>query len=174
MSQALIAQIIGFIGTGFMVISFQFKKNRTLFALQICSNLATMLHFLMLGAYTGCINIGLGILRSSVLCARGRWAKWKGWKWVIVALFAAATVLTWKDGFSVLPFIGMASYTLGAWTRNRKTLRLASLLVSSPAWLAYDIYARSWSGIVCELISMGSVVISILRYGWKALDTVET
>jgi len=170
----LIAQIIGFVGTGFMVISFQFKKNRTLFFLQICSNVATMVHFLLLGAYTGCINIGLGTLRSFVLCAPWRWAKWKGWPWVIVAMFIGATILTWKNAFSILPCIGMVSYTLGAWTRNRKTLRLASLLVSSPAWLLYDIYAHSYSGIVCEVISMGSVIVSILRYGWKALDTVES
>ena len=57
---------------------------------------------------------------------------------------------------------------------DRRQVRLATLLVSTPSWLIYDIYSGSLSGIVCEALLLCSVVISVLRFGWKALDVTET
>ena len=86
---------------------------------------------------------------------------------------AIGTAFTWVGPLSLLPLIGVSSLTLANWTRNGRVIRIANFAVSSPVWIVYDIFTGSWSGIAAELFCMSSVVVSVIRYGWKALDIVE-
>ena len=82
----------------------------------------------------------------------------------------AATALTWENALSILPFLGTAGMTVAGWKGNGKHIRLANLFVCCPAWLIYDIYSHSIPGALCETFSLCSIAISVMRYGWKALD----
>lgn len=170
---SIITQAIGFLGTGLLAASYQCKSPRKLFFVQLCSNLSYIIHFLMLGAYSGCVNITLSFIRNCLLCSRKSWARWKGWPVLFVVAHVVATVLTWQNFFSILPCAGMIAMVLSSFTRNGKKVRLANIFVNSPAWLIYDIYTHSYSGIVCEMFCLVSTVISVIRFGWKALDAVE-
>ena len=44
----------------------------------------------------------------------------------------------------------------------------------SPLWIIYDIAVGSWAGILDEIVSEASMLISIFRYGWKNMDSLET
>ena len=39
----------------------------------------------------------------------------------------------------------------------------------SPLWIAYDIIIGSWAGILDEIATEASILLSIFRYGWKSL-----
>lgn len=169
----LLAQAVGFVAAAVLILSFQCKSSRKLFFLQMCSNAIYVVHFLMLGAYSGCVSLLISCVRNLVFSGSRPWCWWKGWPWLLIAANLAATAATWQGIFSLLPCVGVVTVTLAGWTRNGKKVRLANLWISSPAWLIYDAYTHSWSGVLCESLSMGSVIISVLRYGWKALDTVE-
>ena len=52
-------------------------------------------------------------------------------------------------------------------------IRVAGIFINSPLWIIYDIIVGSWAGILDEVISEASMIISICRYGWKNLDVVE-
>lgn len=168
-----ITHAIGFLATALQIGSFQCKSSRNLIIIQLCGNTAFLIHMFMLGAYSGCVNLVISVIRYFIFACRKPWAYWKGWPWLLVAANILGTILTWENMFSVLPCIAVISLTIAGWSRNGKKIRLASLFVVSPAWLIYEIYAGSYAGIITELISMGSVVVSVLRYGWKALDTTE-
>ena len=47
------------------------------------------------------------------------------------------------------------------------------MFVNSPLWIIYDIIVGSWAGILDEIFSEGSMIISIVRYGWKNLDKIN-
>jgi hypothetical protein len=47
------------------------------------------------------------------------------------------------------------------------------MFINSPLWIIYDIIVGSWAGILDEVVSEASMIISIYRYGWKNLDSVE-
>ena len=117
------------------------------------------------------LAVGLGGFAGGMV--RGVLARWPGGPAGTFAANLAATAATWQGAFSILPCIGVVTVTMAGWSRNGRKVRLANLWVASPAWLIYDAYTHSWSGILCEALSMGSVIVSVLRYGWKALDTVE-
>ena len=41
------------------------------------------------------------------------------------------------------------------------------------AWMTYDIITGAYGGVVTELVILGSVIFSIVRFGWKGLDDPE-
>ena len=166
-------QAIGFVATGLEIGSFQCKSSRNLIFVQLCGNLAFLIHMLMLGAYSGCISLLISCIRNLVFSSRRPWAYWKGWPWILVAANVLGAFVTWESIFSILPCIGVVAVTISCWTRNGKKIRIASSCISSPSWLIYDIYMGSYSGIVTEIFVLCSVGISVLRYGWKALDVAE-
>jgi hypothetical protein len=168
-----ITQAIGFVATGLEIGSYQCKKSRNLIYVQLCANIAFLIHLLMLGAYSGCASLVVSCIRNFIFSSNRAWAYWKGWPWVLVAANIIGAILTWESVFSILPCIGVVAITLSCWTRNGKKIRIATICFSSPSWLIYAIYTGSYSAIVTELFILCSVGLSIVRYGWKALDVAE-
>ena len=85
----------------------------------------------------------------------------------------AALCFTWSGWVSILPVLANIAATIGGYTHNPRKVRLAGMLVNSPLWIVYDVIVGSWAGILDEVVSEASMIISILRYGWKNLDKTE-
>lgn len=62
---------------------------------------------------------------------------------------------------------------IGGYTYNARKIRMVGILINSPLWIIYDIVVGSWAGILDEIVSEASMIISILRYGWKNMDISE-
>ena len=169
----LVAQAVGFIAMAVIILSFQCKSSRKLFFVQLCGNAIYMVHFTLLGAYSGGGALLVSCLRNLVYSSNRPWAAWKGWPWVMVSCNLLLTVLTWKDWFSLFPLAVGVALAVSGWTRNGKTIRLANLFVVAPCWLIYDFYSGSLAGVLTDSFSMISVIVSVIRYGWKALDTED-
>ena len=169
----LIAQIVGFIAMSVIILSFQCRNSRKLFFIQLCGNAIYMVHFILLGAYSGGGALLVSCLRNLVYSSGRPWAAWKGWPWVIVGCNLLVTLLTWRDLFSLFPLMVGVALAVSGWTRNGKTIRLANLFVVAPCWLIYDFYSGSLAGVLTDSFSMISVIVSVARYGWKALDTAD-
>ena len=60
--------------------------------------------------------------------------------------------------------------TIGYWTNNARNIRIANLAVNSPCMLLYDVLVKSWGGALNEAVTLVTIIISIIRFGWKALD----
>ena len=70
----------------------------------------------------------------------------------------------------VLPFLAMVVGTFGYWTNNARKLRIAELACVIPAWMSYDFISRAYGGVLNELVILISIIVSIVRFGWKGLD----
>lgn len=170
----LLAQGMGFAGLVLNLLAYQCRNSRRLILTQLGSNITYVIHFLMLGAYTGCLSLSIMMLSNALLSLRRwRWAAWPGWRGVLCALFLAAAAVTWQGWLSVLPCVGTMTAAMSNWTRNGKIMRLGRLMIVSPCWLIYDVFVGSWSGVLDELLGITSLVISICRYGLKELDRVD-
>ena len=172
MSEAMI-QAIGFVGVGLFIISYQIRSNRALFFCQLLGCALFCVQFTLLGAYTGALSLLVNIARNVLLLKSDRW-KWAGSRatlFVILAVLTGMTVWTWAGWISLLPFASVAVTTVGYWTKNAQKIRLSQLF-GSPCTLLYDVLIRSWGGVVCESITLVSIVVSILRFGWRNLAEV--
>lgn len=171
----ILAQAIGFGGAAMLIGAYQCKTSHRLFGMQICGHLLYIIHFFMLGALSGATTLFIALLRGVILFnAKKRWARSPLWLWLFIGLFVAGCFATWMDAFSLLPCAAMIVTTSAMWSTNGKKIRLANMFVSSPFWLVYDAHAGSWSGVLCELFAISSIMISIFRYGLKALDVDES
>ena len=92
---------------------------------------------------------------------------------LICALQILALIFTWAGWISILPVAANIAATIGGYTHNPRKIRVAGMFINSPLWIIYDILVGSWAGILDEIVTEASMIISIIRYGWKALDRVE-
>ena len=173
--QDYVIQGIGFIGVFFFIISYQFRSNKLLLMCQFAGSSMFCLQFLLLGAFGGAANLVIGLLRNVLILARKKHPA-LGSPVICAGLVGASLIsmaLTWSGPLSLLPCAAMVSSNVGYWNNNARTIRLVNLAVASPCWLVYDLLVGSWGGVVNEVITTVSALVSIARYGWKELAAVR-
>lgn len=171
--KAIFIQAIGIFGTILFFLSYQCRSNRKLFRVQFVSYLCYTTHLLMLGAVTGGVSYILNTLRSFCLGSRYAFLKGKAMCGIICMLQLAALWLTWQGWWSALPVAANIAATVGGYSRNARKIRVVGMFINSPLWIIYDIIVGSWAGILDEVVTEASMLLSIFRYGWKNLDHVE-
>lgn len=168
---AVFIQGIGFVAVLFFIFSYQLRSNRMLFLCQLLGCSIFCLQFCLMGAYTGAVSLLVNILRNLLLL------KIDQWDWVkskvtmsgILLLLAVMTILTWDGWISLLPLASVGVTTVGYWTNNAQKLRLFQFF-GSPCTLLYDILIHSWGGVISESITLASIIISVIRFGWSDLE----
>ena len=169
----LFIQAVGILGTALFFLSYQCKQTKNLFRVQFVSYLCYTLHLLMLGAIIGGISYVLNTLRSFCLGSKYTFLKSKLMCAIICALQVITLIFTWDKWWSVLPVAANIAATIGGYTHNGQKIRIAGMFINSPLWIIYDILVGSWAGILDEIVTEASMIISIIRYGWKNLDSAE-
>lgn len=169
----LIVQFIGLLGTALYLLSYQKRENKKLFRMQMFSYVLYTVHMLLLGAYTGGASYMVNCLRSACLSSKRAFPKSRGMCALLCLLQLLILPLTWGGWISLLPVFANIASTLGGYTKNPRKIRLAGMLVNSPLYIVYDIIVGSWAGILDELLSEASMIVSVLRFGWKSLDKAE-
>ena len=163
-------QAIGFLGVALFIISYQIRSNRALFLCQLMGCIVFCVQFFLMGAYTGAISLIVNIARNLLLIKSNdwKWAKSQVTLAAIIVLLLVMTICTWAGWISILPFVSVAVTSIGYWTQNAQKIRLSQLF-GSPCTLLYDILVHTWGGAVCEAITILSIIISIVRFGWRNL-----
>lgn len=62
-----------------------------------------------------------------------------------------------------IPLIGMVATTLGYRAKNAQAVRVAGL-VNEPAWLVYNVYSFSIGAIFCNVFSLISAIVGLVRF----------
>ena len=166
-----IGQIIGFVAMGIIVFSYQQKSHKRILTFQMVSGLLFTLHYLFLGAYTGCISNLIGAGRSAVYAGRGKSAftSFKLWPVIFSVVFTVSGILTWDNIFSVFPMIAMISSSVVLWIDSPKINRAFSIPTSA-CWLIYNIANLSYAGIATEIFVLSSIIIGMIRLDRKKTD----
>ena len=170
---SLLVQGIGFLGTILFFLSYQCKSNKNLFRVQFVSYLCYTTHLLLLGAVTGGISYILNTVRSFCLGSKQELLKGKWMCGIICLLQMVALVLTWDSWWSILPVAANIAATIGGYTFNGRKIRIVGMFINSPLWIVYNLLVGSWAGVLDEIVTEASMLLSIYRYGWKNLDVVD-
>lgn len=177
-AKEIIAQLFGIIGLVVIASSFQCKKNKNFFLMQSIGSLAFVVNFFMIGAYAGAMSNIVNIIRGMFFSKEDK----KPWKLaILLVLYTACNAfslyLIWGDWFkmfiSVLPFIGLVPMTVLMWMADGKRIRYFQVAFMSPAWIVHNIFNFSLGGILCELFSMISTIISFIRYGKDGFEKAQ-
>ena len=169
----LTAQIIGIFAMGFNILSYQQKTRLRVIAFQLVGGALFSINFFMLGAIVGGLLNAVAVVRAVVFLNKEKLhADSLPWLLGFIAVYLASYVLTFtafgKDVTLInltvefLPVIGMTATTISFRLSDAKAIRRFGL-ISSPSWLVYNIVSFSVGAIICEVLSLGSIVIGILR-----------
>ena len=175
--QGIIGQCLGCVGLVIMVLSFQFKKNRTLFIMQSIAAFCFVLNFLLIGAWAGTF-FNLCVLIRGVLFMKNSDKKWKLFvtEAIFVGSYAFSLVLDHRPMQIVLVslvLVGLLTSTFFMWQGAAKRIRYCQIVCTSPVWIAHNVYNPSLPGIVCECFNMISSVIYLIRRRDDAGQTQE-
>lgn len=170
----LVVQMIGIIAMAFNILSYQGKSSRRIMLMQMAGTLLFTVHMGILGAATGAVMNLLGMLRALVYAYKEKThADSVGW----VVGFEAAYIVYYALLFAcfgvqptlgnlllnLLPVIGMTAMTIAYYVGSARAIRMLGL-ISSPVWLVYNWINGSVGGVLCECITLASIIGGLLRY----------
>lgn len=170
---AIIAQIVGLFAMAFNIFSYQQRTQKRVIAFQLGGSILFAVNYLMLGAVVGGILNAVGIIRALVFLNK---EKLKATRPVWLIGFTAVYLLSYVLTFTLfrktltvftlivelLPVIGMTATTISFRLSDAKVVRRFGL-ISSPSWLVYNIVSLNLGAIICEVLSLGSILIGMLR-----------
>lgn len=167
----LFIQAIGFIALALFISSYQVKSNRGLFLLQTIGNLLFCLQFILLGGIGGAVSSFICSTRNFILILGNKkpFFKKKFWAVLICICSLCSCLYSWESFLSILPFLSVLTSTIGYWSDNALKIRMMNLLFASPCWLIYDVSIHSLGGVLNELMTISSVLISIYRFGFRSM-----
>ena len=178
----IIAQAIGIVAMAFNIFSYQQKTSKGVIFCQCIGGLLFSVSFFMLGATVGGILNAIAAFRGIVFMYKEKFhANHIAWLIGFIATFVASYVLTFtvfgkeftviNALVEVLPVIGMTASTISFRMANAKAIRKYGL-ISSPSWLIYNTVNLAAGAIICEVLSLGSIIIGIWRYDRKKSSEV--
>lgn len=166
-------QIIGIFAAAIMILSFQFKDNKKLFAAQVISTVLFTVHYLFLGlggnnaAFAGMAQNFGGVILRVVLLISEKHEKWRS-PIVLSILCAysavmAAVTFDRSNLLCLLPVIGNIICMGAMWTRKPNVIRIFQFTVTTPCWLIFNIFSLSISGIITEVFNLISIGVYYIR-----------
>ena len=173
----IIAQAIGIFAMAFNLLSYQQKTRKGAIIFQLFGTTLFTINFLMLGAMVGGLLNLVGAIRAIIFINKEKLrADHIAWQIGFIAVYFASYILTFTvfgkeaTAFNLiiefLPLIGMIATTISYRFSDAKSIRKFGL-ISSPAWLVYNIANMSVGAILCEVLSLGSIIIGIVRLDKK-------
>ena len=161
----LIAQILGFIGAGLLIFSFQMKSPRMLILMQIGGTLCFTLHFALIGAVSGAAMNAAGAVRAILIYLKGKNYKFASHPIVLIfimAMFLGCGIVFYESVMTILITVAMLTTSVGLWINTSNSIRY-SMFVGSPLWIIHNAHAHSWSGVLTEVFNLTSIFIYYIR-----------
>ena len=169
----IVAQIIGVFAMIFNIWSYQQKQQKYIIALQLLGSTLFTVHFFLLGAYMGGLLNAVGIVRALVFLFKDKLkSEHLLWLVVFILIYVLSYVLTFtmlgkkfnaaNAIVEILPVIGMTATTFAFRCKTAKSTRILGL-ISSPSWLVYNIVNFAIGAICCEVFSLISIAVGLIR-----------
>ena len=159
----MIAQLVGMIPLILSFFVFIFNDRRKIIIFKGISDLLWALHFFLLGEMSGAIINSVNTVRNIVFFQKDK--KWCNHR-LIPILFCAFTVFGGIFSFDgikgIFPMLGSCLAVIGFWCSKPDTIRKFNL-PATLLWLIYGIMTKSVSTIICNTLSIISILTAALR-----------
>ena len=172
------AQIVGIAAMGFNILSYQQKTRSRVIAFQLIGGFLFCINFFLLGAISGSLLNAVAVIRAIVFLNKEKLkADHPAWLAGFVAVYLICYGLTFTVFgteatvrnlvLEFLPVVGMTATTISFRLTDAKSIRRYGR-ISSPSWLIYNVANFAIGAIICEVLSLGSIILGILRLDRKA------
>ena len=165
MTPATLGQIISIAGMILTVFSFQLKTRKKILLFQSLGSSLWLISYLLLGTWAGVYINGIFLIRNVIFYFRKdkKWAQSILWLPIMVVASIGAGALGYQTPWDLLPVVGAVIGTFSMYMSNENMLRVLKL-GESPCWLIYNSSIPNIGGIICEVCSLTSLVVGLIRY----------
>ena len=160
---SVFVQGIGIVGIIASILSFQCAGHKRLLLLRTVNELCFGIQYGLLGAFTGIAMNLIGCIRNLVFT--GLVEKKKStlsMQIVFSAVFLVLIFATWSGYKSLLSGVAKVLSTIAYGNSNTGFVR-AIILITSTSWLIYNYMVKSYAGCVCELLTLSSIRVGMIR-----------
>lgn len=166
---SILAQIIGLGGTYMLVTLYQQSSRKNLLSRKRMADILLGLHYVLLFAWAGAIPNLVGIARETIFIQQEKGKKWSFsllWPALFIVISWILAIISWKGTYSVLPMCASTVVTISLWVKSPKLTRILSLPVCI-CFIIYDVFVKSYAGMLNESLSIISIFISLFRHDIK-------
>ena len=165
--------ILGALGIVAAVWAFQCKRHGGVLTLRTANEILFGIQFFLLGAYTGVAMNAVGSVRNTVFSLQVKHGKSTRISAFLFCLFFLIFgIIAWEGPKSILVIVAKIISTMAFGNKNLLVVRLL-ILVTSSSWLIYDLFSGSYAGVVCEILTLISIVVALFRYHIKKRPEVK-
>lgn len=158
----IIAQIIGFVAFLISIIAYHRNKKEKILSNMVLSSSLNLIHYFLLGAYSGCITKVIAICRDTFIIFKDKkkFLYSNIFLYMFILIYIIAGICTYNNILSIFPLIAAIIYIIPIWNGDETTIKKAAFICYF-LWLAYNIFVFSISGIISNIISIISTLIAI-------------
>ncbi len=168
------AQITGILAVVTFVLSYQFKRRKSIIAVNALSSMLYVVQYVLLGAFEGAAADVLSSIFTVVAHNKDKGFVAKHTRLMSALMFVSMVglgLVLYRNIFSLFSIAG-ALLQMGAfWLNKERTIRLVSFL-STPCWFIYNFANQAFGPAVGSVMTMGSIGLAIYRYDIRKIDTV--
>lgn len=160
----IIANIIGFVAFIVTLIAYHRATKKKIFESMIIANILDVVHYLVLGAYSGCITKVIALIRNLVIVKKEKY-KWLSSKAILVLfiiIYIISGIVTFTNILSILCIIAAIIYLIWCWNGNELQVKRAAFYCYF-LWLIYNVSVQSYAGIISNVISIISTCIALIN-----------
>lgn len=158
------SQIIEIIALIITLVAYHRKLKNKIFKQMMVANVFDMIHYLLLGAYSGLITKIIAFVRNYVIIAKEK-KKFFNSKLILylfVLIYIISALFTYKNIFSILPIVAAIIYLVVVWNGNELKVKKIAFYCYF-LWLIYNISIFSIFAIISNIISLISTGIAVLN-----------
>ena len=156
------SQIVAFVAFILSLIAYHRKEKKKIFQTMMIGNILDIIHYFLLGAYSGCITKVMALIRNEIIILKEKKNQKKKKIDVIIIIIAyiVSGILTYKNIYSILPIMAAIIYLVFVWNGNELQVKIAAFGCYF-LWLTYNICVLSVVGILSNCVAIISTFFAM-------------
>ena len=161
----IIGQTLGVLAVILGFVNYQVKSREHVLYVHIVTALCFLVHYLLIGAYSGMAMNVVAAIRDIVYYKAGKNGRVSRVLSVgFMLIMGVMGVLAWEAWDSIFVIAGLMINSFAMSFINPNNVR-KSILISSPMVITYNVFVHSYGGVIYESIVIVSSVIGLIRFG---------
>lgn len=166
-NRKLIGTILGYVGVAAATLIYLQKTHKRLVFMKFTSDLFWLMHYFLIGAYTGGFICIISICRSLVFMNDDKkWANSKLWLVLFLVLGVCSTAYTWVGPKSLLALAASMTAIISYWQPSPRVSRILAFPISIFMG-SYGASNGSIPVVINESLSIVSSIIGIFKHDVK-------
>lgn len=154
-------QILGFVAWIVLLLSYYGKDTNRILIFQVLGTVLFCLHYYLLGAYSGLLICVLEVIRDY------SYYKTDKDNHIFIGsilVYIVCSIITYTSILDLFPYL--ASTIDGFFLTKKRKIVVFGAMVTYTLWFIYDLYAKSYSGAITDMIIVISN-LSILLFNFN-------